>query len=348
MMAILGLGIMSLQAQHTTLKEKISEYLEKMEETGFSGSVLVAHKGEVLLSGGYGYSDRAEQRENTAQTVFDIGSITKQFTAAAILKLEMMGKLSVQEKMSKYIDGVPADKQTITLHHLLTHSAGFSGAIGHDYVSIETAKFVQEAFAKPLLFEPGRQYEYSNVGYSLLGIIVEKLSGETYEAFLRKQLWLPAGMKHTGYQEASFGDIAVGYQGKKRWGKPTEKEWASDGPYWHLKANGGVLSTVEDMYRWHQALLGDEILNAVAKAKYYQPHIEEGEGAGSYYAYGWAIFPTPRNTHLIAHNGGNGIFFADMWRYLEEDITVIFMTNEAKRKFEDIVPKIVKTILTEG
>ncbi len=328
-----------------TNKETLSSYLNALEKSGFSGSVLVAQKGKVLLEQGYGYSNRENKIKTTPETVFDIGSITKQFTGAAILKLEMQGKLSVEDKLSKYITNVPDDKKDITLHHLLTHSSGFQSAIGDDYEDISTEEFIAEAFKRKLVFRPGTAFTYSNVGYSFLGIIIEKVSGMSYEEYLMKHLWKPSGMHQTGYEKPLFKDIAIGYRKNKHWGKPTDKKWSVDGPYWHLKANGGVLSTTQDMYKWHRALLRDKILDATAKTKYYGKHIEEGEGAGSYYGYGWAIFPTPRNTELVAHNGGNGIFFADMWRYLDEDITIIIMTNAAQRKFENITSQIAEILL---
>lgn len=328
-----------------TNKEKLSNYLSELEKSGFSGSVLVAQNGKVMLEKGYGYSDRENKIKSTPETVFDIGSITKQFTGAAILKLEMQKKLSVEDKLSKYISNIPDDKKEITLHHLLTHSSGFQSGIGDDYERISTQEFIEEVFKRKLVFEPGTEYTYSNVGYSFLGIIIEKVSGMSYEEYLMKHLWKPSGMHQTGYKKPSFKDIAIGYRKNNHWGKPTDKKWDVDGPYWHLKANGGVLSTTQDMYKWHQALLGDKILDATAKSKYYGKHIEEGEGAGSYYGYGWAVFPTPRNTELIAHNGGNGIFFADMWRYLDEEITIVIMTNAVQRKFENIASQIAGILL---
>ncbi|GAA4274863.1 serine hydrolase domain-containing protein [Aquimarina gracilis] len=335
-------------SENSNVSEKLNTYLNRLEKNGFSGSILVAQKGKILLEKGYGYANRDENVSCTPSTVFDIGSITKQFTGAAILKLEMQGKLSVQDKVSSYFSDLPKDKSDITLHQLLTHSSGLPPGIGDDYTEISTQKFVNEAFGKKLLFKPGSAYEYSNVGYSILGIIIEKVSGVSYEEYLAKNLWTPARMKQTGYKKPEFREIAVGYKNNKKWGRPTEKEWSDNGPYWHLKANGGVLSTVQDMYKWHLALLNNEILDSKAKAKYFTKHIEEGEGANSYYGYGWAIFPTPRNTELIAHNGGNGIFFADMWRYLEEDITIIIMTNAVNRKVERIASNVAGILLKPG
>ena len=317
-------------------KSKVSEYLNKLTEMDFSGSILIEHKGEIISEMGYGFSDRENNIKNTVETVFDIGSITKQFTAAAILKLEMTGKLSVNDKISKYFINVPDDKQQISLHHLLTHTSGLKPALGGDYEMISPDDFINKAFQQKLLFPIGDSYEYSNVGYSLLAMIIEKVSKTTYEDYLYQNLWKPAKMEQTGYLIPKFRNemIAVGYRRSNTWGRPNEK-W-NRAVSWHLKGNGGVLSTVKDMYKWHQALLNEDILSKEAKDKYYKPYVREGEGAPSFYGYGWAIYPTPRDTYLIAHNGGNNIFFADFWRYLTEGVTVIMMTNSYIPKSEVI------------
>ncbi len=325
-----------------------ASYLGAIEEQGFSGSVLVDYKGEVFQSA-YGMSDRNNEVANTVNTVFDIGSIAKQFTAAGILKLEMMGKLSVDDLISDYFNDVPEDKQGITLHHMLTHSAGFPGGIGDDYEAITESDFVDRAFEIKLLTPPGEQYHYSNVGYSLLAIIIEKVSGVSYEAFLSEHLFAPSGMRETGYTKPdwSTNNIAIGYDGDSAWGRPNEKPWSPDGPYLHLKGNGGILSTVGDMHRWHNALKGNEVLNGAAKEKYYGTHIAENEEGSSHYGYGWAIYPTPRDTQLITHNGGNGIFFADFLRYLSEDLTIIMLSNKANRYTEGVAWRLAGLMLVD-
>lgn len=334
------------QETEKTTPDKVAEYLATIEHQGFHGAVLVEQEGKIMISHGFGLSDIEKEIPNKDSTIFDIGSITKQFTAAGILKLEMAGKLSVDDLMSKYYDDVPEDKKDITLHHLLTHSAGFAGGIGDDYEDISTEDFVSRALNSQLRFTPGSDYNYSNVGFSLLAIIIEKISGQSYEEYLREHLFLPAGMESTGYLIPKWNGslMATGYRNNNRWGKPTEK-WTSGNISWHLKGNGGILSTVRDMYKWHESLLTEDILSAEAKAKFYKPHVREGEGAQSFYAYGWAIFPTPRETNLVAHNGGNGVFFADFWRYLEEDITIIVMCNSSNRYAERIASQIAGIIL---
>jgi CubicO group peptidase (beta-lactamase class C family) len=311
------------------LGEKLDAHMARLEAYGFSGSLLVAKGGEVILQKGYGFADADRKTPFTADTAFDIGSITKQFTAAAILKLEMQGKLSVQDPIGKWFDGVPDDKNGITIHHLLTHSSGLEDVFGDDYEEMPRDELVKKALASKLLWAPGTRYRYSNAGYSLLGAIVEKASGKPYETFLQESLWKPAGMTRTGYRLQETGPLARGVQDGKDWGTPLDHPWAPDGPWWNLRANGGVLSTVGDLYKWHQALEGEAVLSKEAKAKIFTPHVPEDEEGSSHYGYGWAIFKTPRNTRLIAHNGGNGIFNADFRRYVDEGIVILIGSNRS-------------------
>lgn len=321
------------------LKEKMDAFLTGLEKNnGFSGAILIMKGDEEILKKGYGYADRENKIPYSPQTISTVGSVTKQFTATAILKLEMMGKLSVSERLDKFFPDAPADKKKITLHQLLTHTAGLVPALGDDYEALTRDAFIKRVMKTPLNASPGERYEYSNVGYSILSAIVEIKSGVNYEQFLQKYLFQPAGMNNTGYVLPSWKKhtLATGYRGKELWGKSNEKTWAADGPYWNLKGNGGILSNVEEMYAWHKALLTDKILNNAAKEKLYGRHVKEGPDAETFYGYGWAIFPTPRKTWLVTHNGGNGIFFCDVLRFLDEKVVIIYQTNASQRGLGDL------------
>jgi len=327
---ILVLSLSALNCSQTNeLTPKLEEYMIHAQKAGFSGSVLVAKDNQILIAQGYGISDKEKEIPFTADTVSSIGSVTKQFTGAGILKLQMMGKLSVKDPITQYFPDVPEDKKGITLHHLLTHTAGFPGAIGPDFDPITREEFIQLAMQTPLKREPGTLYEYSNVGYSLLGIIIELVSGKSYEQFLNQNLFKPAGLTHTGYLIPDWDkeNLAHGYRGDNDWGTLLDHPWLEDGPGWHLRGNGGILSTVKDMHQWHKALEGNAVLGEEEKELYYHPHVREGENADSFYGYGWALFTTPRNTQLIAHNGGNPYFSADFLRYVEEDVVIIALAN---------------------
>jgi len=302
-----------------------------LADSGFQGNALVVRGNLVLLRKGYGAADRERDVPYSPETVFSIGSITKQFTAAAILKLEMQGQLRVEDPIARYLPGVPADKQSITVHHLLTHTAGLDSDFAGDYDPVGRDEYVRRVLAAPLRGRPGEAYFYANSGYSLLGAIVEIVSGTGYENYLREHLFLPAGMKDTGYRLAAWEPrrLAVGYGPEGRWGRITERPWAEDGPYWALRANGGIHSTLDDLLRWDRALRGDAILSPAAKDKMYARHVAEGPGSGSFYGYGWSIQDAPGAGLLVAHNGGNRIFYADFLRFLDRDLVVIVSTNDA-------------------
>ncbi len=331
------------------LGNKLHEHMTGLAKDGFSGALLVAKGNTVVIAKGYGLANREQQVPFTSTTVFDIGSITKQFTGAAIAKLRMQGKLSEDDKLSKYFD-VPPDKAEITLHHLLTHSAGLKGDFGGDYEPAARDALVQQALESKLLFPPGTRHRYANSGFSILAAIVEKVSGQTYEAYLREQLWLPSGMEHTGYRLPQWqaSTIAHGYRGTSDWGTPLDKLWADDGPYWNLRGNGGVLSTVWDMYRWHQALEGDKVLSTDAKAKMLARRVKEGPISRTWYSYGWSLRDTRRGTRVAEHNGGNGIFFADFIRYLDDGVVIIVASNRSEDAEGDYVGGITKLVLPEG
>ncbi|MBI3403855.1 MAG: serine hydrolase [Acidobacteria bacterium] len=334
------------------LGKKLDDYLTRLEQFGWSGSALVAKDGQILLSKGYGFANRAKKIPFTADTVSNIGSIVKQFTGAAIMKLEMQGKLNTNDPIGKYLPNVPPDKSEITIHHLLTHSAGFRGDFGgRDDEAIGRDDLVKKVLAAPLKSKPGEHFEYSNEGFSLAAAIVEIVSGKTYEQFLYENLFKPAGMEKTGYVRPDWSREvqARGYtQDGNDWGTVPEKNWRTDGPGWYLKGNGGIQSTAEDMYKWHLALLGEKILSKEAKEKYFGSHVKDRMGPNSSYGYGWGIETTPRNTKLITHNGGNGVFFADFRRYVDEGIVIYVMGNTPVIRATSLGAEILPALIFGG
>ncbi|MDQ4074880.1 MAG: beta-lactamase family protein, partial [Chloroflexota bacterium] len=302
---------------------------------GFSGSVLIARDGEVVLEEGYGYADQQREVPATAETVFSTGSVTKQFTAAAILKLEMDGKLSVEDPITEYLEDVPPDKQAITLHQLLTHSSGLApfGNFFGDYEAWESRdESIARFLGEPLLFEPGTGYEYSNAGYSILAAIIEMVSGQSYEAYLREKLFLPAGMMQTGYrlpdwehsQLAHFPEVPRGLN-PEGFDTPLDVPF----PFWLDLGNGEILSTVGDLFKWKEALKNHTVLDEEATEKLFQPHVSENlPGIESYYGYGWVISTSPSGTRHIWHNGGTtGGMSAEFHWYPDDELVLIVLSN---------------------
>jgi CubicO group peptidase (beta-lactamase class C family) len=307
----------------------LDRYLKELAGYGYSGSVLVAQKGEVVLDQGYGLADRAHGTPFTADTLFDIASISKPFTAAAVLRLEMKGKLKVEDKVSRFFPDAPPDKAGITLHQLLTHTAGFPETIGPEYEPLARKAFLRRIFATKLVHRPGERFLYSNAGYSLLAAVVEVVSGRPFGEFLRAEVFLPAGMRHTGFlpDAADRARLAHGYTGDGDWGTSLDHPHAPDGPWWNLRGNGGILTTTGDFYRWHTALQGNAVLSAPEREKYQSPKVPEGRGEFPKYAYGWSVSRSPSNTRKLSHVGGNGVFQADYRRYPEEGAVIAIASN---------------------
>lgn len=308
----------------------LDAYFDELEASGFDGVVAV-REGTDITTRAFGGADRENDVPVDAETVFDIGSLTKQFTAAAILRLEMEGLVSVDDTLGDHVAGLPDDQAAITLHQLLTHTSGLPVGLGADDEPIGRSDYLALVGDTPLIHEPGGTYEYSNVGYALLGAVIEVVTGAPYETYLHAALFEPAGMADTGYVLPDWDGhtIAVGYDGRSgdRFGRPNEQVWDVDGPYWHLRASGGLLSTAADMLRWDVALTDDRVLDATARAKFFAPHVPDAPVEGIGYGYGWNIVPMPMGTPLITHSGSNGIFWADLLRFVDQDIAVFMVTN---------------------
>jgi len=311
------------QTDETSVDNKVLDgYLTQASNFGFSGVVLVAINGSVKFRKAYGMADRDRNISNNVNTVFDIGSITKQFTAAAIMKLEMQGKLKTGDPINKYLEGVPEDKVQVTIHQLLTHTAGFPEYSGGDYEKSERDETIKRILTAPLAFKPGEKYEYSNAAYSVLAAIIEKISGKTYESFLNENLFKPSGMTQTGYVLPKFDKSALphGYVLGKDEKTPLDHQWSAQGPYWNLVGNGGILSTAQDMFSWYKALQGNAIFSVEARRKMFTPVRND-------YGYGWEIEQTSHG-QSIGHNGGNDVGFTAHIRWFpEKGVCVIIMSN---------------------
>jgi CubicO group peptidase (beta-lactamase class C family) len=316
-----------------SLGQALDQYLKRLEAYGFSGSLLVAKNGQIFLSKGYGLADRERSIPVTPTTLFEGASLNKQFTAAAIMKLEQMGKLRVEDSINKYFADVPEDKKAVTLHHLMTHSAGFPNEFSQpgvdyhknpeQYYFKDRDAFVREILKAPLEYAPGTRAGYSNPGYSLVAAIVEKVSGQSYESFVREQLFVPAGLTDTTF-DTEVGKwnprkIARGFNGT------IEIERASYERGWGSRGASGVLSSVTDLYKWELALRGEKILSAESKEKMFGARVPSGGGFD--YAYGWRAHKSPRGTNIIWASGLVPEFSAMFQRYVAEDVTIIFLTN---------------------
>jgi CubicO group peptidase (beta-lactamase class C family) len=334
-------------ASNDTMKA-IDAYLSKLAlEKNFCGGLLIVRGTTKMLSKGYGWANREKKIPFTPGTLASMGSITKAFTAAAVLKLVEQGKLQVTDSLKKFFPTVPQDKAAITLHQLLTHSSGFPQYLkndGGDFAVIKTPDFVTRMFADPLVFKPGSKAIYSNIGMSLLAIIVEKVSGVEYEAFLKKKLFEPIGIKHLSYAypPAALDTIAQGYEQGNIWGTHQERfKKFGNGVYWNLKGNGGLEVSLNELFLWVNAITNFKVLNAQSVQKMFSPLVqEEGYGGRSFFGYGCNVQQSRRNTKMIDNGGSNGIFHARLIRLPEENLIFYLVTTDNTLSADRVMPNI--------
>jgi CubicO group peptidase (beta-lactamase class C family) len=298
----------------------VDSYLNDLVSKGeFQGTVLLARDGRVLLSKGYGMADLENDVPNNRRTKFRIASLTKQFTAAGIMLLQQEGKLDVRDSVCKFIEECPDAWQPITLHHLLTHTSGLPENFSiQDLMSLALSRTpMREGLdmlkTQPLQSAPGETYRYSNVGYNMLGYIIEQVSGKQYEEYLREKIWTPLGMDDTGqdHEGLLIKRRATGYF------SPTSK--AQYLPIDLAAYAGGLYSTVEDLYKWDQALYTERLLPKSVLDVMFTPH--QGD-----YGYGWTINQGEWGT-VIAHGGRVPGFASNISRYPDRKATVIVLGN---------------------
>jgi len=308
------------------------------EEQSFSGSVLVAQDGKVLISKGYGMADIENSIPNTPRTRSRIGSITKQFTAMAFLILQAQGKLNVQDRICDYIPDCPTAWQEITIHHVLTHTSGIpdsyqvfiEGSIAG--TPLAPAQIIAVLKDEPLNFNPGDTFRYSNMGYIVLGYIIEEVSGQSYEVFLQQHIFNPLRMLDTGYYRNN-SDLATGY---RTFGVEASSPDMSI-PY----SSGGLYSTVEDLYRWDQALYTEQLVSRELLDAMFTSFVPAPAWGEVGYGYGWFI-GEHLNRHVMGHEGRISGFCAHIERYPNDKVTIIVLSNQ-----EDSDVFTIATLMTQ-
>ena len=288
---------------------------------GFSGTVLVMQQNKVVLRKGYGMADLEWNIPNTPETKFRIGSITKQFTAACILQLIEAGKLSPDDKLSKFYPDFPKG-DSVTIHMLLNHTSGiasYTGLPGFEKVatlSLSKDSMVSFFKTRPYDFSPGTNWKYNNSGYFLLGCIIEKLSGQSYGDYLQAHIFGKIAMSNSGVDklDSVLSMRARGYVREKKKTKNAgfiSMEW----PY----SAGVIFSTIDDLYKWDRALYGTSILTAASKQKMFTPGKRD---------YGYGVNIDSLDGHFrIWHNGGIPGFSTNISRFVNDDICVIVLSN---------------------
>jgi len=300
--------------------------LSIMAERHIPGAaVAVVQNGKLVRIKGYGVATLEFNVPVTTETVFEIGSVSKQMTAAGIMLLVQDGKVSLDERISKYLPNTPEAWKDVTVRHLLTHTSGvksYSSLEGFGLSERMTINdFIKKLSPHPLEFTPGEKNIYSNSGFNLLAYIIETQSGKKYIDFMRERIFIPLGMTKTGDRDPQFivPLRANGYEWRQ------DHFSGRDGDLTDLMGAGSIVSTISDMTKWEAALRSDKILNAQSKKEIWTQFIFNN-GKPSPYGLGWRISDV-RGNKLIGHTGQTAGFGAAIFRYVESDVTVIALTN---------------------
>jgi CubicO group peptidase (beta-lactamase class C family) len=323
-----------------TLSAALDSTFQSLTDAGqFSGSVVIAKDGQVLLSKGYGFADREKGIPNTPQTKFRIYKMTKQFTAMAIMMLQEQGKLNVQDTMCAHLAGCPDAWKPITIHQLLTHTSGIPDSTADDTTQIGSSAPLEQMIAdqktRPLDFQPGARFYDDDTDYVLLGKIIEAVSGQSYADFLQNSIFDPLQMSNTGF-DPTRSDLAVGYSDQVSVAQPLN--------YWVHFSNSGLYSTAEDLYRWDQALYTDKLVPQKALDTMFTSYVQS-DRAGYGHGYGWYV--SLDKPLIVKHPGhGNG-FDTTIRRYVDDKATIIILTNREDNDMPTIAGSIEKQLLAK-
>ena len=305
-------------------------FMAKLIDKGlFSGTLLIAKGDQVLLTMAAGEASKAFHVPNNIDTKFNLGSMNKMFTSTAIVQLVEKGKLSLDDPISKYIDESWLPKEVtdrITVRHLLTHSSGLGSYFNETYMKSSRALFRKLDDYKPLIkddrpaFEPGKQFQYSNTGMFLLGVVIEKITGEDYFAYIRKAIYEPAGMTNTDCYEMDYPveNLAIGYSPDPKspygWQNNLYKHVIKGGPA------GGGFSTVKDLHKFALALLGGKYVSKESRDAMWTDHLKAD------YGYGFSVSEGPAGK-VVGHGGGFDGINSNLDIYLDSGFIVAVMSN---------------------
>lgn len=288
-------------------------------------AVAVIKSGKVVKLKGYGLASVEFQVPVTAETVFEIGSVSKQMTAAGIMLLVEEGKVRLDERISAYLPNTPDAWKDVTVRHLLTHTSGvksYSSLDGFELSRrVKIDGFIKQLAPHPLEFVPGERNTYSNSGFNLLAYIIETQSGKPYMQFMRERIFAPLGMTKTADRDPQFiiPNRAVGYE----WS--IDRLTGRDGSLTDLMGAGSIVSTISDMTKWDAALNGKNFLKPESRAEWWKQFVFNN-GKPSVYGFGWRISDI-RGRKLIGHTGQTAGFGAANFRYVDDGVTVIVLTN---------------------
>jgi CubicO group peptidase (beta-lactamase class C family) len=331
------------QQNDSALKAGFDKLLSEDFKPGEPGATaLVARKGQILYHKAFGMANLEFNIPMQEDNIFRIGSITKQFTAVAILQLMEHGKLSLQDDITKFIPDYPTQGHTITIEHLLTHTSGIQSYTGmkdfEEKISLDLnpTQVIDYFKNQPMEFAPGTKWNYCNSGYFLLGYIIEKASGKSYPDYVETQFFKPLGMTHSlyGSDKKIIKNRAGGYDQDDSLGIVNAHSMSMEIPY----SAGSIQSTVSDLFKWHQALHGGKLVKKETLEKAFKP-VKLTDGTTHPYGYGFG-FQNVQGSPTIEHGGGINGFLTHSMYLPKEDVFVAVFSNCMCHSPADVTAKI--------
>jgi CubicO group peptidase (beta-lactamase class C family) len=320
----------SLAISVSAQSEKVDEFIKaEMQKRKIPGlSLAVVKNGEVIKAQGYGLANIELNVPATAETVYQSGSVGKQFTSAAVMLLVEEGKINLDDKISKYLDGTPEIWKEITVRHLLTHTSGVKNYGEKDLnfrLDYTDEELIKVAATFPLDFQPGEKWSYSNTGYVLLGFVIKKAAGKFYGDFLKERIFTPSGMATARVinEEDIIPNRAAGYRLSK--GEIKNQRYVS--PSLNTTADGSLYLTVLDMAKWDAALYSEKLLKRSSIDQIWTP-VKLNSGKTHPYGFGWGIGEFNKHK-LIEHGGAWQGFTTHISRYVDDKLSIIVLTNLA-------------------
>jgi CubicO group peptidase (beta-lactamase class C family) len=335
----------TIQIARGEVASKLNELFLDASSKGFGGAVIVSVKGAPLLKAGYGFANREKRIDFTPATIAQIGSITKPMTAVAILQLAEAGKVDLKARVRVYLSNAPEPTASATIHQLLTHTARLADFCGDDFDVLMKAEFIRRCLAMPLAHPGG--YHYSNMGYSTLAAIVEQVSGQSWEQYLRDNVWRPLGMNCTGFVafECDRPVFANGYLANKPQGVISERIAKLNGGDWNLRGNGGIQSPATNMERFYRAITGSlPGLSPSVRAGLTTP--KEQEEPGVFATYGLALrMGKDGKPFRIGHAGSDGTFFSYIGMLPNQDVFIYLVGNNGGDNVRPLVSASLRMLI---
>lgn len=321
------------------LAHQIHGILRDASTAGFGGAIVVELDGEVVLQGGYGYADREKRIPFGAETVHAIGSITKPFTALAVLDLAQQGKLDLHAPVARYLPGAAEPGASLTPHQLMTHTSGMAEYCGDDDDVVTKDQLLNRCMAMPLVNPPGENWSYSNPGYSVLAAVVEEVSQHSYDEYLKRRFLIPLGLDRTGntLPRFSYAEIAKQYLDGRL--VPPTPGRSVDGKHWQVAGNGGMQSSAIDMYHWYLAIKGDLSLDPALAQIMLVPREERMKKVAA--TYGFVLVQNEAGEPIyIGHDGSNGIFLASWFWRPKDRAFMYFIGNNGEDEVVQVLRKV--------